>query len=295
MFIPFPLPYQGSKRKLAPKILAYFPSSANRLVEPFAGSAAISIAAMATNKAEEVWVNDLNDPLIELWKIIVNSPDSIIKGYTALWEAQLNKEREFYKSIREEFNKDHDPVKLLYLLARCVKAAVRYNSQGEFNQSPDNRRLGMRPAVFAKHAHATSALMKGHAKFTSVHFADLLKDLTPQDVVYMDPPYQGVSGSRDRRYLGGVSKEDIVEFLRELNRLSIPFLLSYDGRLGDRSYGNPLPEDVAYRVDIEAGRSSQSTLLGRAETTVESLYLSLDLAKATKVSSEHSSQQLTML
>ena len=42
---------------------------------------------------------------------------------------------------------DHQPHHLLYLLARCVKASIRYNTDGDFNQSPDNRRKGMHPAT----------------------------------------------------------------------------------------------------------------------------------------------------
>ena len=37
--IPHPIPYQGSKRRLASAILRYVPRGANRMVEPFAGSA----------------------------------------------------------------------------------------------------------------------------------------------------------------------------------------------------------------------------------------------------------------
>ena len=44
-----------------------------------------------------------------------------------------------------EWGETGKPDLLLYLLARCVKAAVRYNASGEFNQSPDNRRRGMPP------------------------------------------------------------------------------------------------------------------------------------------------------
>ena len=55
--------------------------------------------------------------------------------------------------------------------------------------------------------------------------------------------------------------------------------MSYDGRLGKKSYGRPLPSKLNLAlVELEAGRSSQSTLLGRDEMTVESLYLSPGLA-----------------
>ena len=45
--LPHPIPYQGSKRNLAPDILRYFPETFDVLYEPFAGSAAMTIAAAA--------------------------------------------------------------------------------------------------------------------------------------------------------------------------------------------------------------------------------------------------------
>ena len=44
MIVPQPFQYQGSKRVLAPTILPYLPVKFARLVEPFAGSAAMTIA-----------------------------------------------------------------------------------------------------------------------------------------------------------------------------------------------------------------------------------------------------------
>jgi DNA adenine methylase len=95
----------------------------------------------------------------------------------------------------------------------------------------------------------------------------------------MDPPYQGVCGERDSRYFAGISFDDFVAELEMLNRKRIRYLVSYDGRSGSRTYGKPLPAKMKLTlVEIEAGRSSQATLLGREEMTVESLYLSPALA-----------------
>ena len=63
-----PIPYQGSKRWLAPTILQYMPVRAERLVEPFAGSAALSIAAAAHGRADAFWINDAHEPLWQLWQ-----------------------------------------------------------------------------------------------------------------------------------------------------------------------------------------------------------------------------------
>jgi len=103
-------------------------------------------------------------------------------------------------------------------------------------------------------------------------------------VVYMDPPYQGVCGDRDSRYFAGIAFDDFVEQLAILNLKNVRYLVSYDGRMGNRSYGKPLPAKLHLTlVEIEAGRSSQATLLGRDEMTVESLYLSRTLAEELEV------------
>lgn len=43
--LPHPIPYQGSKRKLAPMIDDYLPDGIDTFYEPFAGSAAMTIYA----------------------------------------------------------------------------------------------------------------------------------------------------------------------------------------------------------------------------------------------------------
>ena len=53
------------------------------------------------------------------------------------------------------------------------------------------------------------------------------------------------------------------------------FALSYDGIKGAKSYGKELPAELQlYQILIDAGRSTQSTLLGQNDITYESLYLS---------------------
>jgi DNA adenine methylase len=53
---------------------------------------------------------------------------------------------------------------------------------------------------------------------------------------------------------------------------------------GDRIHGRKLPERLRLHwIELHAGRSSQATLLGREEITVESLYLSPALAESLKL------------
>ena len=67
----------------------------------------------------------------------------------------------------------------------------------------------------------------------------------------------------------------MIELLEDLNSRGIEYILSYDGHCGTKSYGEALPPHLnAHRVLLEVGRSSQATLNGRDDVTVESVYLS---------------------
>lgn len=275
MGVPHPIPYQGSKRNLALSIMRYFPDQVDRLVEPFAGSGALSIASSFHKKLGSFWLNDVNTALIELWHAIVEQPERLAQYYDVLWHAQLGRERRYYDLVRSRFNRKQRPYYFLYLLARCVKASVRYNAYGEFNQSPDNRRKGRQPDAMRRDILETAQLLKGRVKLTSEDYRVVLQSVSQHDLVYLDPPYQGVCANRDPRYILGVNYDEFVESLADLNQRGIPYIVSYDGRTGNKQYGKTLPAWLKLmHLELDAGRSSQSTLLGGTDRTVESLYLS---------------------
>ena len=294
MKLPHPIPYQGSKRNLADQILRLFPDNFDNLIEPFAGSAAITIAAAYYFKANRFLINDINQPLIQLWDTIINDPQSMIKSYHDIWHGQLGNEEDYYYQIRDEFNLTKRPEYLLFLLAKCVKAAVRYNSQGDFNQSPDKRRLGRNPALMREDILRVSQLLKGKIKLYSTLYENILDFATEDDLVYMDPPYQGTGVNGGFNYAGNINADDFVISLFELNNHKVPFILSYDGRTGDKTYGSPLPEELNLtKVEINAGRSSQATLLNRNEITYEAVFLSPALVSKIdlqKVAGKHNYQ-----
>lgn len=289
--VPHIVQYQGSKRILAPKILGYFPHRFARLIEPFSGMAAITMAVAQQHRAQKYYLNDLNTPLVEILREAVETPDILIAEYEKVWKEQLSFNEgsvaHFYK-VREEFNQGNKTAaNMLYLLARCVKGSVRYSSAGMFNQSPDKRRKGTSPLTLAKNIYQISAMLKGKAEFTSMDYRKVLEQAVPGDLVYMDPPYQGVCNSRDNRYFSGINFSEFVEAIADLNARGVDFAISYDGLCGDKQYGEDLPETLGLRkVLLNAGLSSQAILLGRKETTYEALYLSRNLHEKNYVVSE---------
>ena len=273
--IPHPFPYQGSKRGIVRCILPHFPSDVCCLIEPFCGSAAVSIAGAVHNLTTRFWLNDLNKPLMDLWRKILERPNELVEEYEKLWTDQHPNRKEFFYQVRDKFNLSHQPHHLLYLLARIVKGSVRYSVDGLFNQSPDNRRSGMLPKTMRQHILGVSSLFDGNTTLSAVDFRDVTEKAGKEDLVYMDPPYQGTSFTRDHRYYEGLPYVDFVDALQVMNERNISYIISYDGQTGEKIHGKTLPSKLRLKhLKIHAGRSSQATLLGNNHETVESLYLS---------------------
>jgi len=280
--VPHIVQYQGSKRKLAPQILPFFPIKFNRLIEPFSGMAAITLAVASERRSNQFIINDLNKPLSRLLETTVNYPNKLINDYTDIWNEQFTYEagsEAHYYHIRERFNNGEDePAMMLYLLARCVKGAVRYGANGNFNQSPDKRRNGTNPDTLRKNVLGVSRLLKDRSKFFSCDYREILEIARVGDIIYMDPPYQGVCTGHDSRYYSGISFNDFVEALDRLNSRGIDFIISYDGACGDKEYGEELPKYLDLKqIYLDAGLSTQSLFNGEKRLTKESLYISRNL------------------
>lgn len=274
-----PIPYQGSKRALAPRICSLFPGQIKTLYEPFAGSAAVTLYAATHGLAERFVIGDAYPPLIDLWRMIIDRPGDLSDQYAVLWQGQFSDGLNHFNQVRAEFNETKSPVQLLYLVARCVKNAVRFNRHGCFTQSVDKRRTGMKPDRVTRTVHAVSRLLAGRTTLFCGDFQECAAKAEPSDLVYMDPPYQGTTYGRDKRYAAGLDRETLIEALHGLDRRHVSYILSYDGQSGERVYGDPLPSTVdAERLAIHAGRSSQATLGGRSEVTIESLYVSRSIS-----------------
>lgn len=291
--IPHIVQYQGSKRKLAPQILQYMPQKFNRLIEPFSGVAALSIATAYEQRTDKFYINDINVPLINMFKQAVTQPQKLSEAYTNIWNEQFSVKYadhvEHFYAMRERFNSgEENPAIFLYLLARCVKGAVRYGKDGKFNQSPDKRRHGTKPHTLAQNIYAISQLLNGKAQFSTLDYRQLLSQAQKGDLVYLDPPYQGVSKTRDNRYLAGISFNEFANAVKLLDNKGIDYLISYDGKCGNKAYGKDLPNNLhCQKIMLNAGLSTQSLLLGKKSTTFEALYISKTLLPKFNIPLKH--------
>jgi len=277
---PHVLPYQGSKRLLAARIAAFVPRARRirTIYEPFCGSAALSLYAASRDLSDRLVIGDSLAEIVALWRRVIDDPDAVADVYAALWSDQGAGGRGEFATARARFNALRDPVDLLWLAARCVKGAIRFGRDGRFNQSADHRRRGSAPDRVRTQLRRAAALLRDKAAFVAGDWRATLAPAGTADLAYLDPPYHGTSTGADRRYHQGLDRGALVAGLRDLRDRGVPVLLSYDGHTGGRSYGEALPADLGLvRFELDAGRSAQATLHGRADRTVESLYVSASL------------------
>lgn len=160
------------------------------------------------------------------------------------------------------------------MLNRIVKGAIRYNSNGELNQSADKRRLGARPETVRSRIYSVSDILHGSSVLAK-DYKDVIALADIDDLIYMDPPYQGTSDTRDCRYISGLKKKDYELVLKSMVQRDLSFMVSYDAVNSEKNYGEALDSSLGLcHLQLVAGKSAQATLLGRNEVTIESLYIS---------------------
>lgn len=276
---PQPFPLQGSKRRQVPVINRLIPAGRPRLVEPFCGSAAVSIGARYYGLVGDVLISDSNASLITLWQDILKQPDRLAGDYETVWSAQFDTDtpdpRAYFNMVRDRYNEATvgETADFLFLLNRIVKAALRYSKNGKMNQSADGRRTGAKPSTVKQRLVNSSQVLSGaHAQCDD--WMDVLSSVTPEDIVYLDPPYQGTTDTRDQRYVSGMDVRVFEDGVRHAVTQGLSAIISYDALRGPALYGRPLDPAIGLvALDVITGLSAQGTLLGRRQEAHETIYL----------------------
>ena len=258
--------WSGSKRSQAHEIISYFPESIETFYEPFLGSGAI-LGHLQPKKAIG---SDINEPLMMLWKELQKNPKSISDDYRDKWNLLQNIGHTFFYEVRDNFNKSKSPLDFLFLTRTCVNGLIRFNKNGEFNNSLHHTRKGINPDMLEKIIFEWANIVRGY-KFSNQHYKKATASAKKGDFIYLDPPYFNTG----TRYFGVIDYEEFLNFLKDLNNRNIKFALSYDGTRGDTSYVVDLPKELyARHLLIPSGNSAFNKVQnGKVEQVYESLYL----------------------
>lgn len=266
--IPSLIKWTGSKRSQASAIRSLMPSY-TRYVEPFLGGGAMLFLAACPGSIG----GDVYRPLIELWKLVQNSPQNVIDDYSRQWNELQRDFPAYYYNVRERFNEHQCPLDLSFLMRTCVNGIVRFNDEGKFNNSFHLSRKGMTPDRFESAVLAWSERLKG-VNFICGDYEATLAEAKSGDFVYLDPPYAG----NKQRYAEDLNIERFYSVLESLNSRGIKWAWSFDGQRGDMGFIQAVPSHLYKRhLMLASGNSAVGKVLnGPVEAVQESLYLNYE-------------------
>lgn len=220
----------GGKRQLLDEITPLLPKRIPSYCEPFLGGGAVLFSVQPTKAI----VNDLNEDLIKVYKVIRDDVEDLIESLK-----QHENTSEYFYAIRD-MDRDRQRYcslsdvekasRLIYLNKTCFNGLFRVNSSGEFN-SPfghyKNPNIVNEPVLRAVNKYLNS----GNIAFYSEDFAETLKRVGKGCFVYLDPPYDPVSdtASFTGYNKGGFDRNEQIRLRQccdDLTRRGVKFMLS---------------------------------------------------------------------
>ncbi|MDH5396091.1 MAG: Dam family site-specific DNA-(adenine-N6)-methyltransferase [Gammaproteobacteria bacterium] len=183
------LKWAGNKYRIIEHIRKSLPEG-KRLVEPFAGSAAVFL----NTNYEEYLVSDSNPDLIHLFTLLKTDGVDFIKKCRRYFTSRYNNEEEYYR-LREKFNKTTDirqrAVLFIYLNRHGYNGLCRYNNKGGYNVPFGRYKKPYFPEKEMLFFHEKAQ----KATFVTADYDEVIQSAKSGDVVYCDPPYVPLSAS----------------------------------------------------------------------------------------------------
>lgn len=251
----------GGKRQLLPQILPLIPKRMTAYCEPFLGGGAVLFAL----QPKRALVNDLNQDLITVYRVIKEDADALIEHLSRHENTpeyfyrirDLDRDKEAYAALSDV----EKASRLLYLNKTCYNGLFRVNASGAFNSPYGHYR---RPNIVNEQTiRGVSRYFNScDITFFSGDFTSVLEQVPKGGFVYLDPPYDPVSdtASFTGYNRGGFGREEQVrlkECCDALTARGVKFLLSNSATPFIRElYGS-------YRVSIVQARRAVNSVASR--------------------------------
>ncbi len=256
--------WSGSKRYVAPELSRHI-GNQKRYIEPFIGGGAMLPFRQIPNAV----ASDIIPELVTLWNQIKNNPEQVADEYKIRWDRLQSEGHGVFYEVRDSFNKTKNEFDFLFLTRTCVNGLIRYNNNGEFNNSMHKNRPGINPKSFKETIIKWSYFIKD-VEFRKCDYRQTLADANKNDFIFLDPPY---GGTKDRYTKTEFNLEQFYSELERLNSVGAKWILTFDGTAGSREYDFQLPKEIfKHKTQIKTGNSPFTKSM---KTSIDAVYESV--------------------
>lgn len=236
-----PIYYMGNKKKMIKKgLIELFPNNIDKMIEPFGGSAIVSM----NTKANIYYISDMDNHLVDLYKLFkYNDSNTIIEHIeNRIEEFNLPKERtkrnvfkdkekiekykEAYINFRNYYNKNKNTLDFYTLMFYAFSQQFRFNNKGDFNMPCGNDCFSKLNEEYIKNGcdfFGRDNVCIGQADFRGLN----IDNLGDNDFVYLDPPYLNTTATyNENNGWNEKDEDDLYNLCEELHSKGIKFGLS---------------------------------------------------------------------
>ncbi|OLA36481.1 MAG: DNA adenine methylase [Phascolarctobacterium succinatutens] len=205
-----PIKCQGIKTKLVPFIKEHVKRNPNGLwIEPFVGTGVVAF----NMRPKHALLIDKNQYIIALYKDIQNKKitATIVREFLEYHGPKLlEKGKDYYLEIREQFNNNGEPLFFLFLNRSDFNGMIRFNRKGKFNvpfcQKPNRFAKAYITKICNQVERVAEVIADNDWRFENGSWKEAFQAAGEDDYIYLDPPYIG----RDTSYVGEWPDEEAV-------------------------------------------------------------------------------------
>jgi DNA adenine methylase len=182
------LKWAGGKQGIADHLVKFFPLAFDRYFEPFVGGGSV----LFTLQPRKAVISDANEWLIDTYEALRTDHVQVVKILDGLvnTKEEYTRIRKVHPATLPFFQR---AAHLIYLNKTCFRGLFRVNRWGRFNvpYGQYDRRY-----YDPGNLRAVADVLKS-VEIRRGDFELCLYDVTPQDFVYIDPPYFKLGGYSD--------------------------------------------------------------------------------------------------
>lgn len=214
----------GNKQRYIRHIEPLVPKDYNCYIEPFLGSGALFL-----NLQPKKWIiNDLNQDLIETWKLVATSSKEIIERFKSFAKRfkvrSRDSKRQFCKDITDTLNyRDHGTdrtIDFLLMMQCCYMGVLKKKGKFYFyGMDPhiymDNKCFFLTPKYYQNIMEISNFInASSKNKIFNTDYKKILQKAKKGDFVFLDPPY--MEDGQDYNFEYNTNERLDTGFLNEL-------------------------------------------------------------------------------
>lgn len=167
-----------------------------KYIEPFVGGGAVLFYLLENYTFDEVIINDINEDLTNVYRIVKNDVKSLINELRKISDEYLplddDDRKEYYYEVRKKFNSNLlDELKkaayFIFLNRTCYNGLYRVNKKGEFNVPHGKYKS---PLILDKENLLNVSKVLQSVQILNGDFENIEKYVDESTFVYFDPPYR---------------------------------------------------------------------------------------------------------